>query len=77
VNSAELLVHMGPGADHDSTLGSIKRAAADFPGVRADVATYSEQKIRDVGALRGGANSVTGNGLDVLTGADKPLVVRV
>ena len=40
--------------------------------------TYTEQKIRDVGALIGGENRVTGDGgLDVLTGSDQPLVVRI
>ena len=44
---------------------------------RHDVVTYSTQKIRDVGALNEGENPVTGDGLDVLTGSDKPLAVRV
>jgi CzcA family heavy metal efflux pump len=77
VNSAELFVSMDPDADHSATMGSIELAVANLTGVRTDVATYSQQKIRDVGALREGQNPVTGNGLDVLTGADKPLVVRV
>jgi Cu/Ag efflux pump CusA len=41
------------------------------------VITYSEQKIRDVGALREGQNPATGDGVDVLTGTDRPLTVRV
>ena len=45
--------------------------------VRHDVVTYSTQKIRDVGALNEGDNPITGDGLDVLTGSDKPLAVRV
>jgi Cu/Ag efflux pump CusA len=47
------------------------------PAVRRDVVSYSAQKIRDVGALNEGDNPVRGDGLDVLTGSDKPLVVRV
>ena len=39
--------------------------------------TYSEQKIRDVGALRKGQNQATGDGLDVLTGTNRELTVRV
>ena len=46
-------------------------------GVTRDVVTYTAQRIRDVGALREGENPAAGSGLDVLTGADKPLVVRV
>jgi Cu/Ag efflux pump CusA len=41
------------------------------------VITYSEQRIRDVGALREGQNPATGDGIDVLTGTDRPLTVRV
>jgi CzcA family heavy metal efflux pump len=77
VNSSEVLVSIDSGADYDATRASIEDAVARVPGVRTDVVTYSEQKIRDVGALRAGDNPVTGDGLDVLTGSDKPLVVRV
>jgi CzcA family heavy metal efflux pump len=77
VNSANLMVGMDPDADYDATLASIKDAVADVDGARSDVVTYSEQKIRDVGALREGDNPITGDGLDVLTGSDRPLVVRV
>jgi CzcA family heavy metal efflux pump len=77
VNSANLMVSINPDADYDATMASIKDAVADVDGARTDVVTYSEQKIRDVGALREGDNPITGDGLNVLTGSDRPLVVRV
>ncbi len=77
MNSGDVWVSIDSGADYDKTFASIEDAVADVQGVRSDVITYSEQKIRDVGALRDGQNLATGDGLDVLTGSDKPLVVRV
>jgi CzcA family heavy metal efflux pump len=77
VNSAELWVHLAPGADHDRTLASIDAMVARTRGVRHDVTTYTAQRMRDVGALREGENAASGNGIDILTGSDRPLVVRV
>jgi Cu/Ag efflux pump CusA len=77
VNSSELWVSIAGGADYDGTLGAIKQAVERTPAVGRDVVTYSTRKIRDVGALNQGENPATGNGLDVLTGSDKPLVVRL
>jgi CzcA family heavy metal efflux pump len=77
VNSGEVWVSIADDADHDATMASIEDAVADVRGVRSDVVTYSEQKIRDVGALKAGENPVTGDGADVLTGAGRPLVTRV
>ncbi len=77
VNSAKLMVSIDPDAEYDETFASIEDAVADVNGARSDVITYSEQKIRDVGALREGDNPVTGDGLNVLTGSARPLVVRV
>jgi CzcA family heavy metal efflux pump len=77
VNSGDVWVSIDSGADYDATFDAIENAVEEVPGVRSNVVTYSEQKIRDVGALREGDNPATGNGLDVLTGSDKPLVVRV
>ncbi len=39
--------------------------------------TASSQTISDVGALNEGDNPNSGSGLNVLTGSDKPVVVRV
>ena len=77
VNSSELWVSIDPDADYDATVASIERAARRVRGVDRDVVTYSAQKIRDVGALTDGENPVTGDDLNVLTGSDEPLVVRV
>jgi Cu/Ag efflux pump CusA len=77
VNSGEVWVSIDSSADYDQTFDSIEGTVAGVRGVRSDVITYSEQKIRDVGALRNGQNLATGEGFDVLTGSDKPLVVRV
>jgi Cu/Ag efflux pump CusA len=77
VNSGEVWVTIDSGADYDKTYASIGDAVRGVQGVRSDVITYSEQKIRDVGALREGQNLATGEGIDVLTGSDQPLTVRM
>jgi Cu/Ag efflux pump CusA len=77
VNSSELYVSIASGADYDKTLESIENTVDSVEGARSDVVTYSAQKMRDVGALNEGDNPVTGDGLAVLTGSDRPLVVRV
>ena len=77
VNSGEVWVGIDSGADYDATLASIEDAVSGVRGVDREVVTYSTQKIRDVGALEEGDNPIRSNDLDVLTGARKPLVVRV
>jgi CzcA family heavy metal efflux pump len=77
VNSSELWVSVASGADYDDTIANIEETVGRVDAVRRSVATYSTQKIRDVGALTEGENPATGNGLDVLTGSDEPLVARV
>jgi CzcA family heavy metal efflux pump len=77
VNSGDVWVSIDSGADYDKTFDAVEDAVSEVPGVRSNVVTYSEQKIRDVGALREGENVSTGDGLDVLTGADRPLTVRL
>ncbi|MGH2943634.1 MAG: efflux RND transporter permease subunit, partial [Solirubrobacteraceae bacterium] len=77
VNSAEVVVSMKAGEDYDATRAAIQRAVDGVQGANAQVTTYSAQKIRDVGALENGENAATGDGLDVLTGSGKPLVVRL
>jgi CzcA family heavy metal efflux pump len=77
VNSSELWVRLASDADHDRTIGAIEQAVEKVQGVSREVVNYSTETIREVGALRDGENPVKGSGLDVLTGADKPLVVRV
>ena len=77
VNSSEVWVSIGADADYDATMASINDTVDAVDGVDHDVLTYTEQKIRDVGALEQGENAVVGEGLDVLTGVADPLVVRL
>jgi CzcA family heavy metal efflux pump len=77
VNAAEVWVSIDSGADYDATFASIEDTVNRVQSARHDVVTYTTQKIKDVGALQEGENPVTGDGLDVLTGSDKPLAVRV
>src|SRR5215212_1886875 len=78
VNSSELSVRLAPSADYDSTMASIKdvvgRAQQDVQG---SVVTYSDQAIRNVGALYTGEQPKSGDSLDVFTGVHEPLVVRI
>jgi CzcA family heavy metal efflux pump len=76
VNSSEVWVRIDRDADYDATMRAIRNVVDRTRGVDSDVVTYSAQKIRDVGALNDGDNGVGGDGLDVLTGSDKALVVR-
>ncbi len=77
VNSSEVWVGLRADADHDATLASIDATAGRLPGVQAEVLTYSTRKMVDVGALDDGHNPVRSDDLDVLTGSDKPLLVRL
>jgi Cu/Ag efflux pump CusA len=77
VNRSEIYVKIASGADYDKTFDAIEKTVGTPQGVRADVASYTDQKIRDVGALNQGDNPVRGSSLDVLTGTDRPLAVRV
>jgi Cu/Ag efflux pump CusA len=77
VSSAQLWVGLDPGADHDKTLASIEDVVGRTRGVEHEVATDTTKRISEVGALREGDNVVTGDGLDLLTGSGRPLVVRV
>jgi Cu/Ag efflux pump CusA len=77
VNSSELWVSVASDADYGATLAAIEDVVRRAPGTARDVVTYSTQKIRDVGALNEGHNPVKGSQIDVLTGSDEPLVVRV
>ena len=77
VSSADLWVGIDPDADHGATMDAIEAAVGDVPGVESEIVSYSAQAVRNVGALVRGENPVRGDGLQVLTGVDKPVVVRV
>jgi CzcA family heavy metal efflux pump len=77
VNSSEVWVSVDSDADYDATMASIRDVVDRTKGVDSEVVTASSQTISDVGALNEGDNPNSGNGLNVLTGSDKPVVVRV
>ncbi len=76
VSSSDVWVTIEGDADYDATIRGIERTVDAEQGVRHDVMTYTAQKVRNVGALNEGKNTGQG-GLDVLTGSDRPLVVRI
>lgn len=78
VNSSELWVSVGGDADYDATVASIQDTVDGVRGVESrEVMTHSTQSINEVGALNEGANGIRGTGLNVLTGTDRPLTVRL
>jgi Cu/Ag efflux pump CusA len=77
VNSGDIWVAIAGDADYDATVASIKDTVRDVPGMTAEVVPFSTQEMREVGSLETGTNTVTGSGLDVLTGLNTPVAVRV
>jgi Cu/Ag efflux pump CusA len=77
VNSSDIWVTIKPDADYDDTLAAIRNAAAAVPDATPEVMSYTTQKMRDVGALISGDNTVQGSHLNVLTGLDQPIAVRL
>ena len=78
VNSSTISVKVGADADYDATVASIGDVVGRLDeNVSSEVATYSQQAVRNVGTLIDAEAPNSGDGLDVLTGADKPLVVRL
>src|ERR687890_492805 len=78
VNSSTLSVQIGSDANYDATVAEIQDVVGSLDeAVKRDVVTYSQQNISDVGTLVDAEAPSSGDNLDVLTGADKPLVVRV
>jgi Cu/Ag efflux pump CusA len=77
VSSGDVWVTIKPDADYEETLDAIRVAAATVPEVTPEVVSYTTQKMRDVGALTTGDNPVTGSRLNLLTGLDQPVAVRL
>jgi Cu/Ag efflux pump CusA len=77
VNSGDIWVAIAGNADYSETVAAIKNTVQDVPGMTAEVVPFSTQEMRDVGSLHTGTNTVTGSGLDVLTGLNTPIAVRV
>ena len=77
VNSGEMLVTLGRDADYDETIADIQEIADKIPDGEATVTGYSDQRIREVGGVTRGENLARGGGLDVMTGVDRAITVRV
>ena len=77
VNSGELIVKIDEDADYDETVEEIRRASDSTNGAVSTVSTYLDDRVRTIGALLSGENTVNGDGMDVFVGADKPIRVRV
>ena len=77
VNSGELWISLEPDADRDKTISSIEEKVGRLRDIDHGVTTYTAERVRDVGALREGDNPASGTDIDVLTGSDNPLVVRM
>ena len=77
VNNASVWVRIDEDADHERTFEAVQAAVRAVPDVDREVFTYTAKRVQDVGALTTGDNRVRGDGLDVLTGSDQPLAVRV
>ena len=56
-NSAEMWVSIDPSADYGTTVGAVKRVVAGYPGLRNEVVTYTEDRMREV--LSGTSDPVT------------------
>ena len=48
VNSAELWVGLDAAADYDATIAAVRRVVDGYPGLRRDITTYADQRIRQV-----------------------------
>ena len=77
VDTADVWVTIGSDADYDGTLAEIERLAAASDEFEAEVVTYTEQKMRDTGALVAGENAAGATGLSLLTGVEEGIGVRV
>jgi Cu/Ag efflux pump CusA len=47
INSGELWVSLDPEADYDTTVATVKRAVAGYPGLSPEVLTYLQAKFRE------------------------------
>jgi Cu/Ag efflux pump CusA len=78
VNSSTLSVKIGSDADYDATVAEIDDVVGSLDEtVHREIVTHSQQEVNDVGTLIDAEAPSSGDNLNVLTGADKPLVVRV
>ena len=76
VNAADVWVHLSEVASYDATVAAIEKAVGQGAGLSVEVTPYLGERLRDIGGIEQGA-SVKGNQLDVLSGTEHPLTVRV
>jgi Cu/Ag efflux pump CusA len=48
INSGEVWLSVDPTADYDATLRAVREVVEGYPGVRGDVTTYSDKRVREV-----------------------------
>ena len=48
INASEIWVSLDPSADHTATVAAIQRIVDGYPGLRRDVQTYPEARMREV-----------------------------
>ena len=77
INSGELWVSVDPEADYDETVGAVQEIVDGYPGIDRELITYSNERIRAVGAVPDGNVNRDNDGLAALVGTDEPLVVRL
>jgi CzcA family heavy metal efflux pump len=61
VNAGDSWVSIDPAADYDATAAAVRKVAGGYPGLRPQVLTFADQRLRQVAE----------------TGTEEPLVVRV
>jgi CzcA family heavy metal efflux pump len=79
VNSGEIWVSLADSASYDATVAAIERVLHGYPGLRSDLVTYPQDRIR---AVRAGASDalvvrVYGSDLDVLHSKAEELRRRI
>ena len=78
VNSSDVWLALDSDADFDTTVAAVSEALASTDDqVSHEIVSASAQSMRDVGALTQGFNEAGDGGLDLLTGAREPIVVRL
>ena len=48
VDRGEVWVRLERDADYDATVDAVRRTVSDYPGMRTEVLTYTEQRVRDI-----------------------------
>ena len=78
VSTASVWVQIDGDADYGDTLREIEQTSEAMSEVDHDVSTYASNRIREIGALTSGENASSASGdIQVLSGTDRPLVVRI